>query len=70
MQRMLRHDQHRIVGTLAASSRRLVLQVELARGTERATVPFTLVTARTGGWLVQEIGLDQALPPRPRTRDP
>ncbi len=38
------------------------IQVELMRGGQRATVPFTLVPARTGGWLVSDIDLNRAMP--------
>ena len=38
------------------------LQVAMMRGGRRIVVPFTLVVARTGGWLIQDFGLDAALP--------
>lgn len=63
MQRVLASDQHRVLGVDAAMSGpgRTVLNVELVRNSNRVTVPFTLVAARTGGWLVSAIGLDAAL---------
>jgi hypothetical protein len=64
MQRILASESHRVLGTDAALSGpgRTVLHVELVRGGRRVSVPFTLVAARTGGWLVNAIGLDAALP--------
>jgi len=38
------------------------IQVTLMRNNRRVLVPFTLVVARTGGWLIQDFGLDAALP--------
>ncbi len=70
MQRLLVSDQHRVVGAADdASGAGRVLQVEMAQGTRRFTVPFTLVRARTGGWLIVGIDLQAAMPapnqPRP-----
>ena len=64
MQRVLRNDEHRVVASEASPTRpdRRVLRVELVRDGQRFLVPFTLVIARTGGWLINEIGLDAAIP--------
>jgi hypothetical protein len=62
MQRLLITESHRVVrnepGTDIARRR---LTVELVRANRRVQVPFVLVHARTGGWLVQEIDLDAAM---------
>lgn len=65
MQRLLQHDGFRLVpaalpGT-PPSGRRFV-SAELTRGDRRAVVPFTVVAQRAGGWLVEAIGLDAAMP--------
>ncbi|HWO88069.1 MAG TPA: hypothetical protein VNL98_02845 [Gemmatimonadales bacterium] len=62
IQRLLRSESHRIVDSSQTASADLVYQVELTRGTQRVRVPFTLVEARTGGWLIVQIGIDQAMP--------
>ena len=64
MQRLLTADEHHVTGTevVAGEHQRRRLQVELLRGTRRATVPFVLVEARTGGWLINTIGIDAAMP--------
>lgn len=63
MQRLLVCDEHRVTGaqTLVGEVERRQLMVELVRNGRRANVPFTLVQARTGGWLISEIGLDAAM---------
>lgn len=65
MQRVLQNDEFRVVGTEAPQSRpdRRILQVEMVRGGRHFVVPFTLVMARTGGWLITAIGLDAAIGP-------
>ncbi len=63
MQRLLAADEHRVLRESNEPEGARVLQVELVRGTRRFTVPFTLVEARTGGWLINAIGLDAAMPP-------
>jgi hypothetical protein len=68
MQRLLMSDQHRVLGTSEAPAGGRVLQVEIERGTRRFTTPFTLVRARTGGWLVNQIGLESAMPQVPGRR--
>ena len=63
MQRLLVADSFRVIGAEAVPGQRAQrLQVLMMRGPRRATVPFTMVTARTGGWLIREIGLDLAMP--------
>lgn len=62
MQRLLRHDNRRVLGSEAPNPREAVLQVELTQGTRHFTVPFTCVTSRAGGWLVRDIGLEAAMP--------
>ncbi len=63
MQRLLASDEHRVLRESNEPTGARLLQVELVRGTRRFTVPFTLVPARTGGWLINAIGLDAAMPP-------
>lgn len=70
MQRVLRNDEHRVVGTEIpqAQPNRRILQVEMVRDGRRFVVPFTLVIARTGGWLINDIGYEAAIaPPSGRT---
>lgn len=60
MQRLLHHDSFAVlrVETMPQSpERRRVFSVELVRGTQRVTVPFVLVRARSGEWLVEQIDL-------------
>lgn len=62
MQRLLITESHRVVRSEPAGDMaRRRLTVELVRGSRRVQVPFVLVHARTGGWLVQEIDLDLAM---------
>jgi len=74
MLRMLRHDAFQFVaapGPVTAPAGRRVLHVELTRGDRRATVPFTVVALRAGGWLVEDIGLEAAMPiANPRRQSP
>jgi hypothetical protein len=60
MQRVLITDSHRITGAdiVPGPPAMRRLHVEIVRGERRTMVPFVLVEARTGGWLVQEIGID------------
>ena len=71
MQRLLQHDAFRFVpGSAGPALRpgRRVLYVELRRGERSATVPFTVVGQRSGGWLVEDIGLEAVMPlANPRT---
>lgn len=65
MQRVLQNDEHRVVGTQTPQSQpnRRILQVEMTRDGRRFVVPFTLVIARTGGWLINDIGYEAAIAP-------
>jgi len=71
---MLRHDAFQFVpapGPTTVREGRRVLHVELTRGDRRATVPFTLVPLRAGGWLVEDIGLEAVMPiANPRRQSP
>ncbi|MGD0484917.1 MAG: hypothetical protein ABSB58_09760 [Gemmatimonadales bacterium] len=71
MQRLLLHDAFQFVTGSAGPTPlpgRRVLFVELRRGDRRATVPFTVVAQRNGGWLVADIGLEAVMPlANPRT---
>jgi hypothetical protein len=62
MQRMLRTDNHMITATDATDPSKRIVTVAMTQGTRRFAVPFTLVQARAGGWLIKEIGLDAAMP--------
>jgi hypothetical protein len=74
MRLMLKHDAFRFVPAterVMAPEGRRVLHVELTRGDRRATVPFTLVPLRAGGWLVEDIGLEAVMPiVNPRRQSP
>jgi hypothetical protein len=74
MHRLLLHDAFRFVpapGAVTVREGRRMLHVELTRGDRRATVPFTLVALRSGGWLVEDIGLEAAMPiANPRRQTP
>jgi len=74
MRLMLKHDAFRFVPAterVIAPEGRRVLHVELTRGDRRATVPFTLVPLRAGGWLVEDIGLEAVMPiVNPRRQSP
>jgi hypothetical protein len=74
MRRLLLHDAFQFVpapAPLNVRAGRRVLSVELTRGDRRATVPFTLVPQRGGGWLVEDIGLEAAMPiANPRRETP
>jgi hypothetical protein len=65
MREVLQHDSYRFVPAPSAPNPRPgrhMLYVELRRGDSRATVPFTLVAQRDGGWLVENVGLDAVMP--------
>ena len=69
MQRLLRNDNRRLVGTAATVPTAPVLSYDITQGQRQFTVPFTCVASRHGGWLIREIGLDAAMPTAgPRTR--
>ena len=62
MQRLLHGESHEVVATDVTTPARPRLSVAITQGTRRFTVPFTLAQSRYGGWLVKEIGIDQAMP--------
>lgn len=62
MQRVLRTDTHQITGTDASDPGRRVITVDMTQGTRRFAVPFTMVPMRSGGWIVNDIRLDAAMP--------
>lgn len=74
MQRLLQHDAFRFVPAterVTVPQGRRMVYVELTRGDRRATVPFTVVIQRAGGWLVEDIGLEAAMPiANPRRQSP
>jgi hypothetical protein len=74
MHRLLQHDAFQFVPAttpVATRAGRRVLFVELTRGDHRATVPFTVAVLRTGGWIVEDIGLEAAMPiANPRRQTP
>lgn len=66
IQHLLQHDAFQFVpapaGANAPRAGRRMVWVELRTGTTRATVPFTVVGQRHGGWLVEDIGLEALMP--------
>jgi hypothetical protein len=65
VQRLLQHDGFQFVPAPSATAPRdgrRVVWVELRNGPARATVPFTVVGQRRGGWLVEDIGLEPLMP--------
>jgi len=62
MQHMLKSENHMITGTDATDPSKRVLTVAMTQNNRRFAVPFTLVTSRAGGWLINTIGLDAAMP--------
>jgi hypothetical protein len=62
MQRVLRTDNHQITETDASDPAKRVLTVAMTQGTRRFAVPFTVVPMRAGGWIVNDIRLDAAMP--------
>ncbi len=64
IQHVLQADSFRVrsIDPVPGHASQRLLQVDLMRGARRATVPFTLVPARTGGWLVTDFGINQAMP--------
>jgi len=65
MQRVLLHDAFQFVAApeqVTPAPGRRILTVELTRGDVRVTVPFTVVGQRAGGWIVEDIGLEAAMP--------
>ena len=62
MQRLLRSDSRQLASSDNTQPTRPVRTYEIVQGTRRLQVPFTCVTSRYGGWLIQEIGLEAAMP--------
>ena len=62
MQRVLRTDSHQITVTDASDPGKRVITVAMTQGTRRFAVPFTMVPMRAGGWIVNDIRLDAAMP--------
>lgn len=62
MQRVLRTDNHMITATDNSDPGKRVITVAMTQGTRRYAVPFTLVPMRAGGWIVNDIRLDAAMP--------
>ncbi len=64
MQHLLQADSFRVqsIEAVPGHETHRRIEVELMRADRRATVPFILVPARTGGWLVSEIDLNSAMP--------
>ncbi len=61
-QRLLRGEAHEITATDITTPEKPKLSVTITQGTRRFTVPFTMVRARQGGWLVWQIDLTPAMP--------
>jgi hypothetical protein len=63
MQRNLVTDSHRVTNseTVADHDDQRRLMVELVRGSRRVNVAFTMVTPRSGGWLVLSFDLEAAM---------
>lgn len=63
MQRNLVNESHRVTGSesVADHDDRRRLMVELVRGSRRVSVAFTMVTPRSGGWLVLSFDLEAAM---------
>lgn len=58
---LLRHDDFSIVGEQVVPGRigeALTVVTRVRRGSRDARVPFTVVRTRDGGWLVEQIGMD------------
>jgi hypothetical protein len=61
-QRLLHGEAHELVSTDMTSPDKPKLSVAITQGTRRFTVPFTMIRARQGGWLVWSIDLTPAMP--------
>jgi hypothetical protein len=69
MQRLLRNDSRRLVSSENTIPTAPVRSYEIVQGERRFVVPFTCVASRHGGWLINQIGLDAAMPTAgPRSR--
>jgi hypothetical protein len=64
MQRVLLTDSHQFTATDASDPGKRVITVAMTQGTRHFDVPFTLVPMRAGGWIVNDIKLDAAMPQR------
>ena len=62
MQRLLRSDSFAITESNVMNPSRPVLTVAMRQGTRSFSVPFTLVQPGSGGWLINDIGLEAAMP--------
>lgn len=62
MQHLLHGEAHEVVATDVTTPARPKLTVAITQGTRRFNVPFTLVQWQHGGWLINEIGIAQAMP--------
>ena len=62
MQHLLHGEAHEITATDATTPDKPKLSVAITQGTRRFTVPFTMIRARQGGWLVWQIDLTPAMP--------
>ncbi len=64
MQHLLQADSFRVqsIEAVPGHETHRRIEVELMREDRRATVPFVLVPARSGGWLISEIDLNSAMP--------
>ena len=62
MRHLLHGDAHEVVATDATTPERPKISVAITQGTRRFTVPFTMIRARQGGWLVWQIDLVPAMP--------
>jgi hypothetical protein len=60
MQSFLRNDDYRIAADVGEGDGRRSMQVELRRQACTWSVPFTVVKADNGGWLVSNIDLTRA----------
>ncbi|MFI5207779.1 MAG: hypothetical protein ACHQU8_07815 [Gemmatimonadales bacterium] len=62
MQHLLHGEAHEVVATDVTTPDRPKLSVAITQGTRRFTVPFTMIRAHQGGWLVWQIDLAPAMP--------
>ena len=61
-QHLLHGESHEVTATDLTSADKPKISVAITQGTRRFTVPFTMVRARQGGWLVWQIDLTPAMP--------
>jgi len=60
MQSFLRNDDYRVASEASESSDRRAMQIELRRQACTWTVPFTVLKANDGAWLVSSVDLTRA----------